>query len=62
MLATFDSPEHRVHVQAMESDGHVVAKRFALAELVARMEALVRRPPDMTALSKGDRKLRRQLN
>jgi DNA-binding winged helix-turn-helix (wHTH) protein len=61
MLATLDSPEHRVHAQATESDDHVT-KRFALAKLVARMEALARRPPDMTVLPKADRKLRRQLN
>jgi DNA-binding response OmpR family regulator len=64
VLATLDSLEHRVHVQAMQSDDHVT-RPFALAELVARMEALVRRPPDMTTLpkgAKGDRKLRKQLN
>jgi two-component system, OmpR family, response regulator len=41
-----------------------VKRPFALAELVARMEALLRRPPDMGATIPrvGGRKLRRQLN
>jgi DNA-binding winged helix-turn-helix (wHTH) protein len=49
----------RIHVKEVGSEGYVT-KPFALAELVARMEALLRRPPDMreTTLRTGNRKLR----
>ena len=49
----------RIHMKEMGSEGYVT-KPFALAELVARMEALLRRPPDMreTTLRTGNRKLR----
>jgi DNA-binding winged helix-turn-helix (wHTH) protein len=49
----------RIHVKEVGSEGYVT-KPFALAELAARIEALLRRPPDMreTALRMGNRKLR----
>jgi DNA-binding winged helix-turn-helix (wHTH) protein len=49
----------RILVKEVGSEGYVT-KPFALAELVARMEALLRRPPDMreTTLRTGNRKLR----
>jgi DNA-binding winged helix-turn-helix (wHTH) protein len=62
VLATLDSLEDRVHVKEMGRDDHV-AKPFALAELVARMETRLRRPPGIreATLRMGDRKLRKQL-
>ena len=49
----------RILVKEVGSEGYVT-KPFALAELAARIEALLRRPPDMreTALRMGNRKLR----
>jgi two-component system OmpR family response regulator len=63
VLEAPDALEDGFHATDMGGDDDV-KRPFALAELVARMEALLRRPPDMGATIPrvGGRKLRRQLN
>jgi DNA-binding winged helix-turn-helix (wHTH) protein len=60
VLEALNALGDRVHTTEMEDDGYVT-KPFALAELVARMETLLRWPPDMreTNLRVGVQKLRR---